>query len=408
MSDKPEILLLSCHNDFSVGLRNQGYSVDKGYLFEPRLSIAKSVSPSCPFRGAGYGFPRPAHSYNVIVYSPCGPLAIPSGAKIKPLPDLARAVQAGTVAIVFLNSLCLDFGTEAVKILAEEDDSGRMTHLDSAHEAAYEFQPRADEVVGYFCESLNAARSLPIETDLSLAKNEIADLSRPALAPFLKSTADWSPLACLAPSDGAPGKDICPILVSRTGEFHAVWVRQEKGGTLFLPEFENNLAVLDALLRLPISKVLEHEKELGPGKEVAAAKDDDQIPAVEEEPGTSNGATHIIDPNKLNRELQGDKGEALNREVKPDEDAFIPFRKAITMSGGVLNRYNLEKAIHQGEPVRVRSEKPSEKRQNVHIQDILRLIKALSPDEAAEEKAAEMFGQLKSMQLAKQPANDRY
>ena len=53
-------------------------------------------------------------------------------------------------------------------------------------------------------------------------------------------------------------------MVNPVGEMHGLCVRKGKGGILFLPKFEGNLAVLRALLALPIQKIVEcvHQTEL--------------------------------------------------------------------------------------------------------------------------------------------------
>jgi len=96
---------------------------------------------------------------------------------------------------------------------------------------------------------------------------------------------------------------------------------------------------------------------------------------------------------------------ALEREQKPEKtgsnsnaggnEAYIPFKKAIELSNGVLTRKRLNKAIEQGEPIKVRSDKPSKQRKRVHIQDVLSLIENLSEDNKAGEEAARMFGEYK-------------
>lgn len=75
-----------------------------------------------------------------------------------------------------------------------------------------------------------------------------------------------------------------------------------------------------------------------------------------------------------------------------DDDAYIPYKKAIDLSNGVLSRKKLDKAINCGEPVRVRSKKPRENRRNVHIQDVLAVIEKLSNDDNIKEEASRMFG----------------
>lgn len=79
-----------------------------------------------------------------------------------------------------------------------------------------------------------------------------------------------------------------------------------------------------------------------------------------------------------------------------DDGAYIPFSKPIEFSGGILNRKNLEKAIKQGKPVKVRSRKPSKYRCEVHIQDVLVLMDKLATTEKAAEVAAQMFGEWKN------------
>lgn len=96
---------------------------------------------------------------------------------------------------------------------------------------------------------------------------------------------------------------------------------------------------------------------------------------------------------KLEKERAATSGETTSGQT---EDALIPFNKAIEMSNGILTRKKLEKAVKQGEPVKVRSEKPSKQRRTVHIQDVLALIKKLSDSEAASEQAVAIFARYKS------------
>jgi hypothetical protein len=83
-------------------------------------------------------------------------------------------------------------------------------------------------------------------------------------------------------------------------------------------------------------------------------------------------------------------------------DAYITFNEALEFSGGVITRRILLKAIRKGYPVKVRSDKPSSQRMCVHIQDVLVLVRKLSPGKDAEEKAAKMFGQYKDELVKKQ------
>ena len=80
-----------------------------------------------------------------------------------------------------------------------------------------------------------------------------------------------------------------------------------------------------------------------------------------------------------------------------NDEAYIPFTKAIKLSNGILNRKKLDKAIKQRKPIKVRSKKPTRNRQNVHIQDVLLLIENLSENTKATEEATSMFGEYKNL-----------
>jgi len=56
-------------------------------------------------------------------------------------------------------------------------------------------------------------------------------------------------------------KDAVPVLVNPAGNMHAFWVGKGQGGILFLPAFKDNLAVLVALLGLPLKQVLADVRE---------------------------------------------------------------------------------------------------------------------------------------------------
>ena len=83
------------------------------------------------------------------------------------------------------------------------------------------------------------------------------------------------------------------------------------------------------------------------------------------------------------------------------DDAYIPFSKAIELSNGILTRKKLEKAIEHGKPTKVRDIKPRKNRRNVHIQDVLLLINKLSINEKASEEAARMFGKWRELSIKK-------
>ena len=87
--------------------------------------------------------------------------------------------------------------------------------------------------------------------------------------------------------------------------------------------------------------------------------------------------------------------QAIKDLVAEDDEAYIPFGKAIELSSGVLTRKKLDKAISQGDPIKIRCKKPSKNRKNVHIQDVLKLINKISSSEKITEEAAKLFGRWK-------------
>ena len=89
--------------------------------------------------------------------------------------------------------------------------------------------------------------------------------------------------------------------------------------------------------------------------------------------------------------------QAIKDLVAEDDEAYIPFAKAIKLSSGVLTRKKLEKAIIQGGPVQVRDKKPSKNRRMVNVHDVLKLIESLSQGENYSEKAAKMFSEYKEI-----------
>jgi len=95
------------------------------------------------------------------------------------------------------------------------------------------------------------------------------------------------------------------------------------------------------------------------------------------------------------KEASGGEAEAKTEPPNRNDEAYIPYTKAIEFSNGILTRKKLDKAIKQGEPLKARDKKPSEKRRCVHIQDVLSLINKLSVNEKAAEQAARMFGEYK-------------
>lgn len=86
------------------------------------------------------------------------------------------------------------------------------------------------------------------------------------------------------------------------------------------------------------------------------------------------------------------------------EVVFVLDLPNIEFSNGVLTRKKLEKALKQGEPMKVRSKKPSTNRLNVHIQDVLSLIRKLSVNNNVGEEAARMFGEYQKIHQKKTQA----
>jgi hypothetical protein len=87
-------------------------------------------------------------------------------------------------------------------------------------------------------------------------------------------------------------------------------------------------------------------------------------------------------------------------------EPYIPYMKAIGLSNGVLTRKKLDKAITEGQPVKVRDRTPRPQRREVHIQDVLQLIDKLTINEGVKEEAARMFGEYKRAHQSKQPKPD--
>ena len=86
--------------------------------------------------------------------------------------------------------------------------------------------------------------------------------------------------------------------------------------------------------------------------------------------------------------------ELASKQKKGEDDgAYIPITKAIKFSNGILTLKKLNKAIEQGQPIKVRSKKPRINRKSVHIQDVLSLINKLSENDKPGEEAARMFGE---------------
>jgi len=92
-----------------------------------------------------------------------------------------------------------------------------------------------------------------------------------------------------------------------------------------------------------------------------------------------------------------------DRENKVMSEAYIPFTTAIELSNGVLTRKKLEKAIDKSDPVKVRDRKPSKQRREVHIQDVLALIKKLEVDDQITDTAIGLFSRWKAEFQKKQP-----
>ena len=98
----------------------------------------------------------------------------------------------------------------------------------------------------------------------------------------------------------------------------------------------------------------------------------------------------------LSGESIGTEAGGKEDDGKEQNEAYIPYTKAIEFGNGILTRKKLDKAIKQGEPIKVRSKKPTRNRQNVHIQDVLLLIEKLSENTKATEEATRMFGEYKN------------
>ena len=100
------------------------------------------------------------------------------------------------------------------------------------------------------------------------------------------------------------------------------------------------------------------------------------------------------------------QAQGLLDERRQSDDAYIPFTKALELSNGILTRKRLDKAINKGEPVRVRAIKPNPQRKNVHVQDVIELINALTADSSVKEEAARMFSEWKQIEGSKRPPLD--
>jgi hypothetical protein len=136
-----------------------------------------------------------------------------------------------------------------------------------------------------------------------------------------------------------------------------------------------------------LEKVIEEVDTQGGGEPVPKPPVEEATPAVT---GTEGGGTG---------------GRKAKGQRESGEDAYIGFIKAIELSSGILTRKKLEKAIKDGEPVKVRCDRPRARRCNVHIQDVLALIEKLSADDAAGEKADEMFSEYKEAFQKKREEN---
>lgn len=81
------------------------------------------------------------------------------------------------------------------------------------------------------------------------------------------------------------------------------------------------------------------------------------------------------------------------------EEAWIPVQVVIDLSNGLLTRKRLEKAIQAGE---VRDRKPSAKRRELHIRDVVALFVRLTSKAGVSEEATAMFSRLLAAQEKKQ------
>ncbi len=93
-----------------------------------------------------------------------------------------------------------------------------------------------------------------------------------------------------------------------------------------------------------------------------------------------------------------DKLEKAGGKAGDKEEAYISATQAIQLSNRVLDRKKLDKAIAAG---RVRWKKPSKKRKNVHIQDVIAEISRCEGSKEAKEEAARMFGEYKEIHAKK-------
>lgn len=210
------ILLLNCDISYCDALRNKKHSVQTGNLCWP---VPKP-------RGRGikieHHYP-PLYESEIIVCSPQSFRTMPSY-EMSFTNDLSRAMNsAGVVVITFFNRV------------PAENETAKLPF----------------EMYRLFLSGLVKKDEKDTLTEFS--DNEVSQMLKPILEPLLKNGKVCLPLV----SFNVSGQST-PIMVNRAGDMHAAWVRKGKGGILFLPEFEDNLEILKALLELPIRKLLEY------------------------------------------------------------------------------------------------------------------------------------------------------
>jgi len=244
-----KILLLSCPPEYRDQLANEGYDVSTGFVFEYNQDVYKNFPGEynqCIGTGVDYATPGPVYEYKTLVYNPCRPLfkfsRIASPNSNEPLPNYTQAInEAGTICVVFRNR---NLRWSPSHIAARPKVISR-SHQETPIDYIYrEFWP--DLPNGTSRDKIS-----------SFSSNAVAETLRSVLEPFLdQGKYPWAAMEGLKQND-----HWYPILTNPLGDPHALWVRQDKGGILFLPEFEDNLAVLKALLGLPLSNLLKIEPE---------------------------------------------------------------------------------------------------------------------------------------------------
>jgi|GEM_PF-4162428 len=259
MSNKFNILLLSSPPEFAKALKNDGHQIRTSELNSDDFF----ASFFCPRDDT------PAYEYDLIICSPHGSISRKQiSATAEPVNSLGRAVfQGQTIVVVFLNQAEYEIEPPSLSsIVSNIPEDKRDNSRLAIEKICQRFYPHI--VIGYAKNNKTA-----------FANNLVSKELEPVLEPFTKKGIPqfpWSPLSISDKSEQfKPGyrdwksevyyvpSQPFPILVNRIEEPHALWIQggqvwiQDQGGYLFLPEFQDNLAVLRALLNMPITELPE-------------------------------------------------------------------------------------------------------------------------------------------------------